>query len=98
VRLATIKGRGQMSQSTRRQFVEHVGEGALAVSVAQPIFDVLGRRRASPAVRITDVKSLRHTVQMAVELEHATIPPYLCALFSIVPGSNEEVAGLSAAS
>ena len=44
--------------------------------------------------RIDDVASLRQVLQLAVELEHATIPPYLCALWSIVPGRNAEVADL----
>ena len=33
-------------------------------------------------------------LQSAIELEHATIPPYLYALYSIVPGSNQAVAGI----
>ncbi|HET9197276.1 MAG TPA: ferritin-like protein [Solirubrobacterales bacterium] len=48
-----------------------------------------------PAVlRIRDVESLRQVLQLAIQLEHATIPPYLCALFSILPGANVEVADL----
>ncbi len=37
---------------------------------------------------ITTVESLRSHLQTAIELEHATIPPYLCALYSIKEGSN----------
>jgi Ferritin-like len=37
---------------------------------------------------------LRSALQNAIELEHATIPPYLYALYSIKPGANREVAGL----
>ena len=37
------------------------------------------------------IKGLRHAVQAAIELEHATIPPYLYALYSIKPGKNVEV-------
>lgn len=33
--------------------------------------------------RIDDVESLREHLQCAVELEHATLPPYLCALYSL---------------
>ncbi|MEA2138651.1 MAG: hypothetical protein QOG56_1801 [Solirubrobacteraceae bacterium] len=54
----------------------------------------LNRRPAPPVFRIDDVASLRQVLQLAIELEHATIPPYLCALFSIVPGTNQEVAEL----
>ncbi|MGH9019559.1 MAG: ferritin-like domain-containing protein [Acidimicrobiales bacterium] len=39
---------------------------------------------------ITTLDSLREHLQRAIELEHATIPPYLCALYSIVPGTNAE--------
>ena len=37
---------------------------------------------------------LKRALQNAIELEHATIPPYLYALYSIKPGANLEVAGL----
>jgi hypothetical protein len=40
------------------------------------------------------VEGLRCALQNAIELEHATIPPYLYALYSIKPGTNLEVAGL----
>jgi hypothetical protein len=33
-------------------------------------------------------------VQLAIELEHSTIPPYLCALYSIKPGANQEIAAI----
>jgi hypothetical protein len=35
---------------------------------------------------------LRRHLQWAIELEHATIPPYLCALYSVDPARNAEVA------
>jgi ferritin-like protein len=54
----------------------------------------LNRQPNPPVFRIDDVASLRQVLQLAIELEHATIPPYLCALFSIVPGTNQEVAEL----
>ncbi|XP_078674115.1 uncharacterized protein LOC144912566 [Branchiostoma floridae x Branchiostoma belcheri] len=40
---------------------------------------------------LTDIKT---ALQTAIQLELATIPPYLSALFSIKEGCNEEVAGL----
>ncbi len=43
---------------------------------------------------ITTVASLRTHLQWALELEHSTIPPYLCALYSIPEGSNVAVSGL----
>jgi hypothetical protein len=39
------------------------------------------------------VEGLRCALQKAIELEHATIPPYLYALYSLKPGSNLEIAG-----
>ena len=33
--------------------------------------------------RIDDVQSLQAHLQCAIELEHATLPPYLCALYSL---------------
>lgn len=37
---------------------------------------------------ISTLESLRAHVQGALELEHSTLPPYLCALFSIHDGTN----------
>jgi hypothetical protein len=42
----------------------------------------------------TSAAELRAELQHAVELEHATIPVYLTALFSIKPGANPEAAGV----
>ena len=41
-----------------------------------------------PLPRITTVESLHEYLHAALQLEHATIPPYLTALYSIHPGSN----------
>jgi CDGSH-type Zn-finger protein len=38
---------------------------------------------------IESVESLRAHLQTAVELEHSTLPPYLCALYSLDAGRNE---------
>ncbi|MFJ1767221.1 ferritin-like protein [Amycolatopsis sp. NPDC088138] len=46
--------------------------------------------RGTPA--ITTLDELRRHLQWAIELEHATIPPYLCALYSLDAGRNAEVA------
>ncbi|MEV0619310.1 ferritin-like domain-containing protein [Nonomuraea sp. NPDC050404] len=40
--------------------------------------------------RIDSLESLREHLQWAVELEHATLPPYLCALYSLDPERNPE--------
>jgi hypothetical protein len=40
--------------------------------------------------RITSVEGLHRHLHAALQLEHATIPPYLTALYSILPGTNGE--------
>ncbi|MET7335755.1 ferritin-like domain-containing protein [Nonomuraea sp. NPDC005650] len=40
--------------------------------------------------RIDTLDSLREHLQWAIELEHATLPPYLCALYSLDPQRNPE--------
>lgn len=42
------------------------------------------------------IAELHKHLQSAIELEHATIPAYQAALFSIKPGTNREVAGIIA--
>ncbi|MFB9207570.1 ferritin-like domain-containing protein, partial [Nonomuraea spiralis] len=39
-------------------------------------------------VRIGTLGSLREHLQWAIELEHATLPPYLTALYSLDPERN----------
>jgi hypothetical protein len=39
---------------------------------------------------ITSLESLQEHLQWAIELERSTIPPYLCALYSIEAGHNVE--------
>ncbi|MFI5035621.1 MAG: ferritin-like protein [Acidimicrobiales bacterium] len=46
-----------------------------------------GLRQAEPSL-----PHVRAALQRAVELEHATIPPYLYALYSLAPGRNGEIA------
>lgn len=43
---------------------------------------------------IVTIDDLRCHLQVAIELEHSTIPPYLCALYSIPDGSNVTASGL----
>lgn len=44
----------------------------------------------SGAHAIDTLDDLRRHLQWAIELEHATIPPYMCALYSLDPGRNPE--------
>jgi hypothetical protein len=41
-----------------------------------------------------DRARLLQSLQLAIELEHATIPAYLYALYSLKPGENVQIAGL----
>ena len=45
---------------------------------------------ATSRARIDSIESLREHLQWAIELEHATIPPYFCALYSLDPERNAE--------
>ena len=53
-------------------------------------------RRGQPTIpfdrRIKTLADLQSHLQTAIELEHSTIPPYLCALYSIQDGGNVEAA------
>ncbi|MCB0847813.1 MAG: hypothetical protein KDE26_31385, partial [Bacteroidetes bacterium] len=49
---------------------------------------VIGLRKA------TDIKEVHFYLQKAIELEHSTIPPYLTAMYSLIPGKNDEIAAL----
>ncbi|MGW7683226.1 ferritin-like domain-containing protein [Kribbella sp. NPDC054772] len=44
--------------------------------------------------RIDTIDSLHQHLQWAIELEHATIPPYLCALYSLDPARNADAVEL----
>jgi CDGSH-type Zn-finger protein len=49
------------------------------------------RPPVSPSrARIDTIENLREHLQWAIELEHSTLPPYLCALYSLDPGRNRE--------
>ena len=43
---------------------------------------------------IRDIDSLRQHLQWAIAVEHATLPPYLCALYSIRDGHNPEATAI----
>jgi hypothetical protein len=44
--------------------------------------------------RIETIDSLHQHLQWAIELEHATLPPYLCALYSLDPARNPDAVEL----
>ena len=56
--------------------------------------DNVKRREDQPSrlTRIESVGELRRYLQVALQLEHSTIPPYLTALYSLHPGTNDDAA------
>ena len=48
--------------------------------------------RREPLPGITTLRDLRTHLQWAIEVEHTTIPSYMCALYSLEPGCNVEAA------
>jgi rubrerythrin len=46
------------------------------------------------AMPLDTVEHVRDALQYAIKLEHATIPPYLTALYSLKPGTNRAIAEL----
>lgn len=52
------------------------------------------RREDQPSrlTRIENVGELRRYLQVALQLEHSTIPPYLTALYSLHPNTNDDTA------
>src|SRR5277367_3976485 len=44
--------------------------------------------------KVNSLDDLRQHLQGAVELEHATLLPYMYALYSIIPGTNDDAVGI----
>ena len=42
----------------------------------------------------TKPEDLHQYLQSAIQLEHSTIPPYLTAMMSLKPGTNDRIASL----
>ena len=53
-----------------------------------------GRRFSLSTEAENPLESLREDLQYAIELEHATIPPYLTALYSLLEGTNNAIRGI----
>ena len=63
--------------------------------LSKPKRDMLRKWIDRPVyMKLDSIEDLMIALQQAIELEHSTIPPYLCALYTIKPGTNVEVAGL----
>ncbi len=53
---------------------------------------VRGKLPIPPKLRVEKPQDLIDLLQTALEVEHSTIPAYLCALYSIKDGTNQEAA------
>jgi len=63
--------------------------------LSAPKREMIRKWLAKPVyMRLDSKPDLMQALQLAVELEHSTIPPYLTALYSIKAGANGEVADL----
>ena len=54
----------------------------------------LDRKYVEQVAACTHKEELYPLLQNAVELEHSTIPPYLTAMFSLKPGTNDMITGM----
>ena len=54
------------------------------------------RMKAEVTAALDTPAGLQAALQQAIQLEHATIPPYLYALYSLQAGGNDEIAALVA--
>lgn len=91
----SVVERRAVLRRTLTQPVEHANHMPVSRDLSpgkrRTILDWLGEER--PRIyREDDIGSVRRLVQSAIELEHATIPLYLVALFSLKPGHNADVA------
>jgi hypothetical protein len=83
--------------------IPQLDQGAMALDVASPTAAALPRpkwvrliqedvERLPQEARVQDIVQLRRLLRRAILVEHTTIPPYLCALYSLQDGSNQESA------
>lgn len=64
-----------------------------SLHVTETVVSSNNARMSGPVFgKIDSLENLRDHLQWAIELEHSTIPPYLCALYSISAGYNAEAA------
>lgn len=66
----------------------------LSPSKRSMLVDWLGGQPEPTLMQISDLPRLQRALQLAIELEHATIPAYLTAFLTLEPGRNREVSDL----
>lgn len=86
---------------SRRRLLQHVFNTPIADPNYMPVTRDLSRNKQQMLLKwlerpyymsIDSAEDLHMALQQAIELEHSTIPVYLCALYSIKQGTNTEVA------
>jgi hypothetical protein len=58
------------------------------------LLDWLRQNPTPKYIQINTLDDLKQALQIAIELEHATLPPYLTAYFSIIPGHNVKASAI----
>ena len=81
----TTSFRERRAGSTSRRAGRTNQAAAITVAVSEPSKTPVP---TSPSGRIADIDDLRAHLQCAIELEHSTLPVYLCALYSLDPARN----------
>jgi hypothetical protein len=69
-----------------------VSHGDIPMSMMTDTSPIPSQQPSTPRTRIATLESLREHLQWAIELEHFTIPPYLCALYSLERDRNAQAA------
>jgi hypothetical protein len=85
----------------RRRLLQHVFNAPITDPNYMPVTRDLSRNKQQMLLKwlerplymtLDSAEDLHMALQQAIELEHSTIPVYLCALYSIKRGTNTEVA------
>jgi hypothetical protein len=82
---------GQTNNPKRQKLIKGVKTNVQAAAYANRGAFLQLNEEDSPIRTITE---LRDCFQTAIELEHSTIPPYLCALYSIKEGTNQAASAI----
>jgi hypothetical protein len=93
----------QVEEIPQAEDISQFGQGAMALNAASPAVAALPQpkwvrliredvERLPEDARVKDIVQLRKLLRRAILVEHTTIPPYLCALYSLQDGTNQESA------
>ncbi|MFI5137525.1 MAG: ferritin-like protein [Sphingobacteriales bacterium] len=82
---------GQSNNPKRQKLIKMVPASGKADSLLGEVAFLQLQEIESPVKTLDELKS---ALQTAIELEHSTIPPYLCALYSIKDGTNDIATGI----